>query len=157
MRNLILGLSVIAIFATLSFASIATDVFDEARNRDRETVLRINGAVFFTDIADSETERREGLSRKEGLPLDHGLLFEFGTNDYHGIWMREMRFPIDVIWFDENFVVVGVKHSFKPDDFPSVAYPDAPARYVLEINAGLAREFNIEVGNQARTAVTGLF
>lgn len=99
------------------------------------------------DVADTEEERVQGLSGREQLAPTEGLLFVFEEDDYHGFWMKDMLFPIDIIWIDSNFMVVDIERSVRPDSFPQVFEPETPARFVIETNADFTDSFAIEVGD----------
>lgn len=102
------------------------------------------------EIVKTEESRRMGLSGRISLPENSGMLFIFDRPDFYGIWMKDMNFPIDIIWLNENLEVVGLKKNVAPETFPEVFYPDNPAIYVLEINAGLAEKFGLESGYQVK-------
>ena len=79
------------------------------------------------------------------------MLFVFTTDDRHGIVMRDMKIPLDIIWLDRNQRVVHIVKNASPDLGESrVFQPVTPARYVLEVNAGTATRFNITVGSEAQ-------
>ncbi|PIP86774.1 hypothetical protein COV42_01665 [Candidatus Campbellbacteria bacterium CG11_big_fil_rev_8_21_14_0_20_44_21] len=101
--------------------------------------------IWKVEVAKSQKERSKGLSGRNSLAPLSGLLFVFPREDFHGIWMKEMRFPIDIIWFNENLEVVGLKKDAVPEDFPEVFKPEAPASFVLEINAGEAEKAQIKI------------
>jgi uncharacterized membrane protein (UPF0127 family) len=75
---------------------------------------------------------------------DPGLLFVFDEPGLHGIWMKDMRFPIDILWLDDAFQVVDVRKNVAPDSYPTVFKPTKPARYVLEVTAGFADRYLLE-------------
>jgi uncharacterized membrane protein (UPF0127 family) len=104
-------------------------------------------------IADTDAERIQGLSGRPALGEREGLFFVFTRPGMHGIWMKEMRFPIDIIWFDEQMQVVGLKERATPESFPEVYLPSMPALYVLEVNAGFAEMYGIEEGETASFSV----
>ncbi len=62
--------------------------------------------------------------------------------------MKDMKFPIDVIWLDENYRVVNIVKDARPDSFPEVFKSEAPAKYILEVNAGFANRNSIKVGDE---------
>lgn len=104
------------------------------------------------DIAATPEARKKGLSGRESLEINRGMLFVFETSGNYPIWMKGMRFPIDVIWIDENKKIVYIAPSALPEpgkkDSELVIYkPSANAKYVLEINAGLASANNLQVGD----------
>lgn len=87
-------------------------------------------------IADTPKERGKGLSGKDDLESKEGLFFIFDKDDYHGIWMKDMNFAIDIIWLDSTMQIVDFKEKVHPSTFPEVFEPNKKARYVLEVPAG---------------------
>ena len=100
------------------------------------------------EIASSDTERRLGLGGRDGLEPDQGMLFVFEYPQKLSFWMRDMFFPIDIIWLDENYTVVDISKYVRPDTYPEIFSPKIPAQYVLEVNGGLSDSFGIEVGTR---------
>ncbi len=86
----------------------------------------------------TETEKQRGLANRTKIPGNDGMLFVFETDDRHGIWMKDMRMDIDIIWIDANKRIVTVERNVKPNTYPKVFQPTKPARYVLEVAAGQA-------------------
>jgi uncharacterized protein len=74
------------------------------------------------------------------------MLFIYEESDMHSIWMKDMRFPIDIIWMDENFRVIHFEKNIEPVTFPKIFRPNSPARYVLETDIGFVDENKIGVG-----------
>lgn len=99
-------------------------------------------------IADEKQEWHSGLSRFESLPALHGMLFIFTESGYPRIWMRDMRFAIDIIFIDTSLEIIDIKHNITPDTYPESFSPSQPARFVLEVNAHEAEELGIEVGQE---------
>lgn len=107
--------------------------------------------TYRVGIADTQEERHQGLSGREGLNDNGGLLFIFDKSERHGIVMRDMKFAIDIIWLDESYKVVGLTENAQPDSYPqTVYYPDSGARYVLEMPAGTIAQENIMQGQQVQ-------
>ncbi len=119
-----------------------------AKYQQGEPVITAGGNVIPVEVADSENERTRGLSDREALAGGHGLLFEFPEVGSYGFWMKDMRFPIDIVWINEDWTVVGVERNATPESFPEIFYPAAPIKYVLEINSGEAEKFSIEAGRK---------
>lgn len=61
--------------------------------------------------------------------------------------MKDMKFPVDVIWLDKNYRVVDIVKDARPDSFPKVFEPSASAKYILEVNSGFAKRNGIEAGD----------
>ncbi len=93
-------------------------------------------------------ELRKGLSGIVSLASTEGRLFVFSGDGYHGIWMKDMLFPIDIMWVDAEGVIVAIEESVRPDTFPNTFEPPQPARFVIETNAYFANSFNIRVGDR---------
>ncbi len=112
-------------------------------------VLSFGTSTFKIEVADTHATRVRGLSGRAMLPPRTGLLFIFLDDDTHGIWMKDMRFPIDIVWLDADLRVVHIESDVSPDTFPMSFVPPVPARYVLEVNAGEASTAGIVTGSQA--------
>ena len=95
----------------------------------------VNGKTFDLEFANNQKEREKGLSGRDSLPDDHGLFFVFDQPDYYGFWMKEMKFPIDIVWFDKNKKVVGITRNLTPESYPKIFYPPQKIKYALEVNA----------------------
>lgn len=108
--------------------------------------VSINGNLVSVSVVDTEDQRMKGLSGKEKLDPGNGMLFIFDTNDFHGIWMKDMNFPIDILWLDEAKRVVSVKASASPDSYPEVFRPSAAAKYVIELPKGSLSQYNVSIG-----------
>ena len=73
-----------------------------------------SGRVFQTELMIDDEDRAMGLMFRPSLPADRALLFVFDDLDFHGIWMKNCRFPIDIVWLDENRKVVHVAARVPP-------------------------------------------
>ena len=89
-----------------------------------------------------------GLMFRPSLPADRALLFVFGELDFHGIWMKNCRFPIDIVWLDEKKKVVHLAPRVPPcAKEPCPVYqPMRRSAYVVEMNAGAAEREKIVLG-----------
>ena len=74
------------------------------------------------------------------------MLFIFESDERWGIWMRDMLFPIDIIWADAGGAIVTIAKNIAPETYPHVFEPVAPARYALEVPAGFAARHGIAEG-----------
>lgn len=89
-----------------------------------------------------------GLMFRPSLPQDRGMLFIFDSAEFHGIWMKNCKFPIDIVWLDQDKRVVHLAESVPPckaDPCP-VYEPLRRASYVVELNAGQARREKAVLG-----------
>jgi len=98
------------------------------------------------EIANNEYETQTGLMYRTKLEANHGMLFIFSDMQMRSFYMKNTKIPLDIIYIDENNTIVSVQRNAKP--FDETALPsEAPAKYVLEINAGLFDEWQLEVGD----------
>lgn len=106
--------------------------------------------TYFVEISDTNTERQRGLSFHTPLTSDEGMLFVFEKEDFHGFWMKDMLFSIDIIWIDANLRVVHIEREVSPETYPKVFRPESKSLYVLEILAGQSEINNIKIGDSLK-------
>lgn len=116
-------------------------------------IMRLGGRDFGIEVARTPHERRCGLSLRAALGSRRGLLLVFSEDDRHGMWMKDMRFSLDAVWLDREFAVVDVMPDIAPETYPSMFYPSAPARYILELSAGTARSLALERGDRIQATL----
>lgn len=110
-------------------------------------VVLPNGTVVVVEIADDEFERVQGLSDREMLEEGTGLLFFHDRSDYQRYWMKDMNFPIDIIWIDGD-EVVGFVEAAQPEEPPLTIYTSpAPVDKVLEVFSGFVAQHGLEIGD----------
>lgn len=109
---------------------------------------KIGEASIFLERAVTSEERELGLSYRESLREDSGLLFVFDALDFYGFWMKDMKFPIDIIWLDSNFKIVDIEEGVRPESYPKVFTPKFKSLFVLEVNSGFVRENDIKIGEK---------
>lgn len=106
---------------------------------------------FIVEIADTYSKRIKGLSGREFLPENTVLLFVFDEPGYPGIWMKDMKFPIDILWLQgslsSTLKIVHIEKDISPQTYPTIFYPTALSTHVLEANTGFADVFNLKVGD----------
>jgi uncharacterized membrane protein (UPF0127 family) len=118
----------------------------------KKTSVRVRGQEFRVEIADTPYLRSQGLSGRESLPEDAGMLFVFESASIQTFWMKDMKFPLDIVWIQDGRIV-GIEKDVPPEPDKSVfslkTYTSpAAADRVLEINAGLSQRYGFEVGDQ---------
>ncbi|NCT00071.1 DUF192 domain-containing protein [Candidatus Parcubacteria bacterium] len=100
----------------------------------QNTVMSFGGRELSVKVADTPESRAHGLSGLDLLPAGEGLLFVFEAPESPGFWMKDMNFPIDILWFDSEKKLVDITEDFLPESFPETVYPIEPVMYVLETN-----------------------
>ncbi len=121
----------------------------ESKNSTENQVCFKNNC-FLVELATTATERASGLMFRSSLAADHGMLFIFNQEDEYPFWMKNTLIPLDIIWFDQNQKVVFISAdtpSCQPENCPSIN-PEKEAKYVLELNAGVAFKIGLSVGDK---------
>ncbi len=110
-----------------------------------QDTLCINSACFSITYADTIAEKQKGLMFKTYLPPNDGMLFRWKSEHYITMWMKNTYIPLDILWLNKDFEIVDFKQSAIPLNTRKLK-SDKKAMYILEINGGLIKKFNIQKG-----------
>jgi uncharacterized membrane protein (UPF0127 family) len=119
-------------------------------------VILIGGDVFVTELALTPAERTKGLSMRDSLEPRSGMLFMSSMGVAPTIWMKGMRFSLDLVWISQDCVVAQIDADVPPPptDIADSELPryhtDSPAAHVLEINAGEAAAYGLAEGDRVQ-------
>jgi len=112
--------------------------------------IKIDDQVLQVQIADTEPRRVRGLMFQEQLPYDEGMIFVFDESGFHSLWMLNMQFPLDMIWFDRDSKIVHIEKNVPPCKSAletvtctGVNPGENEALYILEVTAGFVDQFEI--------------
>ena len=106
--------------------------------------VEVGDKILQVDIADDDCKRTLGLSGKQSLN-DIGMLFVFEKAENYSFWMKDMNFPIDIVWIDDTFSVVGIEKNLSPSTYPKSYGREYKALYVLEVQANFSEKNNIKI------------
>lgn len=106
--------------------------------------LKINEIDLYVELADTPEKRAQGLSGRKELNHDRGILFVFDKSDAYSFWMKDMNFPIDIIWIGEDLKIADITRNVNPESYPKTFQPKKSAKYVLEVNAGWSLKNGIQ-------------
>ncbi|MEO6065134.1 MAG: DUF192 domain-containing protein [Lysobacterales bacterium] len=109
----------------------------------------LKGQRFAVEIVDSPEEQQRGLMFREQMDADAGMLFVYAAPEPQAFWMKNTRIPLDILFFDDRARYLGGQLNVptcRGDPCPSYPGP-APARYVLELNAGRAEALGLQPGD----------
>lgn len=98
------------------------------------------------EIADDDYQRETGLMYRESMEEDQGMLFIFENEEPRGFYMKNTNIPLDLIFLDSKNKIVSISKNAKPKSMETIP-SEVPAQYVLEVNAGLADEWNLSIGD----------
>lgn len=118
---------------------------------DNERRLLTPKGFITVEVVDTPELRRQGLSGRENLPDDKGMLFVFDkASSDNCFWMKDMNFSIDMVWMNNDREVVTVKPNISPESYPESFCPDESAKYGLEVPENRASELEIVTGEILR-------
>lgn len=119
---------------------------------DRRPVLAdvtVNGRTFVVEVATTARKKEVGLGGRDALAADRGMYFPFPSAEYWVFWMKDMRFPIDIIWIRDGKVVDIDADVPVPAGKNLETYsPAEPADAVLELNAGTSAGIGLKAGDE---------
>lgn len=165
MRISLLLKSIIIVFGLLFFSSCKEEQKTKSIDKlivsfKKEGTLELKKAAsdsviktIAIEIADDEYSTQTGLMYRTELETHHGMLFIFPNVQLRSFYMKNTKIPLDIIYIDESKTIVSFQKNAKPFDETSLP-SEAPAKYVLEINAGLSDEWGLEVGDKISYTTT---
>lgn len=134
---------------------VALAVFGAIRIRRSPALSTVTlaGKKIYVEVAKTAAQREKGLSDRQTLCPDCGMLFIFETPDFYSFWMKRMYFDIDMIWINDHKVVDITHRAKKPSpeefDAPKIIYsPKAAVDKVLEVNAGWCEKNGVKIGDE---------
>lgn len=127
-------------------------------NRYLKAVVSVNGFKLIADLALTQDQQTKGLAVRNHMKESEGMLFVFRYPSKQSFWMKDMKFPIDIIWLGGNRSVVYIVPNLEPcpsrGNCPGYV-PDRDSLYVLETAAGFSHRHNVTVGTQTDFKLLG--
>lgn len=149
MKKIIFAIIIILISGLLIFNRLEKQV----QNSEKPGVIitNENGQKInvTTEIADTPKKHQQGLSNHQPLQENQGMLFVFNEKQIQSFWMKNMLFPLDIIWIEDNRIAK-INANLAPEgETPQNIYKsDIPVNYVLEVPAGFCQKNNIKIGDK---------
>ncbi len=117
--------------------------------------IKIRDQFIVSELAKNALTRSRGLSGRQKIGINEGMLFEFSAPGRYSFWMRNMKFPIDIIWIDENKKIIGITENIDPQIGVSAIdlkayYPPESIKWALELKAGRAKILRAENGDSVQ-------
>lgn len=109
--------------------------------------IKINGSTITLESAENDLQRLKGLSFREKLDENKGMLFKFDDEKNRDFWMVDMKFPLDIIFVDSNRLITNIYENVQPClNIYKCPFYSGKAKFVIELNKGLAK--NLKVGQK---------
>ena len=136
------------IVGIVGLVSIPSEIKLESVEFPRGTIM-VDDIPLVVQIADTEPRRVRGLMFQDQLPFDQGMIFVFNQPGLYPLWMLNMQFSLDMIWFDQDGKVIHIEKDVPPCKTPleiaacQSIIPDGQAAYILEVTSGFVDHNNI--------------
>ncbi len=140
--------------AFISFNRTSQNGFTPISQAISKIPVNINGIEIEAEVASTDAERATGLMNREFLPRYSGMLFVYGSEAQRTFWMKNTLIPLDIIFLNSNKEVVSISSNTVPNQTDKLYYSKFPAQFILELNAGMAEELEINTGNVLEFANT---
>ncbi|OGH42574.1 MAG: hypothetical protein A3H79_03395 [Candidatus Levybacteria bacterium RIFCSPLOWO2_02_FULL_36_8b] len=147
----------IILFIILVLIAVSGIIFQSYRKNGisflKSPKATINNHYFNLTVVKTLKETQVGLSEKKSLDQNSGMFFVFEGPAFYSFWMKNMKFPIDIIFIKGDKIVTIYENVNPPktiNESLSTYKPEEPADKVLEINAGLSKKYNIKKGNTVK-------
>jgi uncharacterized membrane protein (UPF0127 family) len=145
---LIFALCLLAVIIVASLPSFFKEGIEGWSSFSSSVTIHTKNDNIEVEIASTSEAREHGLSDRTSLAQDHGMLFIFPTSGSYAFWMKDMHFPLDIVWIDADKKVVGISSDISPSTYPNIFSPPSDILYVLELNAGQAQRYGLAVGKR---------
>lgn len=155
MKNLLLltFTASLTLFLVLFGCNRAKNHYETSVSNKEMVFTSILGDISFTvEVFDTNAEREKGLMYRTEMPKNHGALFVFPETKNHVFWMKNTPLALDLIFFDENFKVVGTFENSRPFSLKTFGINE-PSRYVLEVLAGTVKHYGINEKTRVSVAL----
>lgn len=110
------------------------------------TGVAISGKNFYLEIAKNDKERKQGLSKRNEICPNCGMIFVFDQEGQHSFWMKDTHFPLDIIWLNSNKEIVKIINA-APVDSEIVYTNKTPAKYAIELPANESLKLKLQIGD----------
>jgi uncharacterized membrane protein (UPF0127 family) len=138
------------VFLTCKFWPKKNEMSQVKSSQIKYNQIKIGSQEIKAEVVDNEAARMKGLSGKDSIDNNEGMLFVFEKPDIYPFWMKDMKFAIDIIWIKDKKIVEIVKDAQPPTaEGKTISYtPRAQADLVLETVAGFCTENNVKIGDE---------
>lgn len=126
---------------------LATGCAERGSTRGLATVdMRIGSQNYTLEVANTAATRQRGLMERNSMPADRGMIFVFEEEQPLSFWMKNTRFPLEILYLDAGGQVVSI-HEMKPYDTRTNYRSARPAKYAIELNVGQVKKAGVKVGD----------
>ncbi len=126
--------------------SLLTGGFLYERSLSIKPQVVLNGQRYMLTTARTSAAQEKGLSGKDSLASNNGMLFIFPQPGQQCFWMKGMKFSIDMVWLDSSQTITKIEPQVSPDSYPAIFCPTTDTMWTLELPAGAVNGQHLRLG-----------
>jgi uncharacterized protein len=151
MEKSIFRIAIVVVFVSILAGVVMLPTVFKITSMKNKAVIGIRNQTIFVDVVDTESTRNRGLGKRSSIGVNEGMYFVFDDVGFHGIWMKDMQFPIDIVWIRDNRIV-DIKENVDPQigaplEELKTYFPKVLDDHVLELKAGRVKLLKAEIGD----------
>lgn len=144
---------VVVMLIALAYATAKLPVVPFTHQQTKQSELKVGDTYVKIEVADTPSKRQKGLGGRESLASDSGMLFVFQETKKYNFWMKDTKFPLDLIWIRSGVVVDILKKMVPPmpgqaDETLPIYTSNETVDMALEVNSGFVDQHGIKVGDK---------
>lgn len=143
-HNIVRGISILFILGLVAFGGLF--LYKLSQNYSNKHLV-VGDRQYVLEVSDTHEKRIKGLSGRQNLPENKGMLFTYAEAGNECIWMKDMHFSLDILWLNADKKVIKIERSVSPKTYPR-SFCANGTQYVIELNAGEAAKAGVKVGQQ---------
>ena len=131
-------------------------VLGQQKEQNQTALVSVGGVNLTVTLSTTPESQSKGLAIKNSIAQNEGMLFIFKSPQKYSFWMKDMKFPIDILWADSSGKIVHIEKNLQPCVFflPCPSYsPNDNSLYVLEVISNFTNKFDINIGDQVYSNV----
>lgn len=131
---------------TLCVVLLLSFFFNNKDSLPKEIKVNIKDYNYYLEIASTSQEKQIGLSNRESLCVNCGMLFIFPKQSIYTFWMKDTYIPLDIIWLDKDYKIVKIATVLETNSEKKYSNK-VKAKYVIELNANEVFKRDLEIGD----------
>ena len=131
-------------------------VLAQPKEQNQTALVSLGGVSLLSTLSTTPESQSKGLAVKDSLEENEGMLFIFKSPQKYSFWMKDMKFPIDILWIDASGKIVHIEKNLQPCIFllPCPSYsPHDDSLYVLEVISNFTNKYDINIGDEVNSKV----
>lgn len=111
--------------------------------------IKVNNQLLNVEVAETVSQMVQGLGGRKNLAENYGMLFLYPDYQIRYFHMKDMNFPLDIIWIKDD-IIVGFEENVPilTNGEITRVQSNLPVNKVLEMNGGWVKSHQVKVGDE---------